>query len=314
VTGRPLSDWRSEGALVSVPVRGRSLTVFRRLAGRPDGEVWTLLHGWPTTSWDWAAIAPELERSHRTLALDWPGLGASAKGDGVDYTIDAFADTVTALWHHDDVTATRIVAHDVGTIVAQELLARDLEGDLPVEVTSVTWLNGPLYPDLRDAPRWRVALLEAASNASSAATVDVDLFRAGLVAAHHPAHQPSPETLDQHWVAFGGVEGVREMPRFLRPIPRWVERSDRFVEAIETTTVPQRFIWGDSDPISGRDQSSRIQERFGPGADLVSIDDCAHYPHVERPGDVAREMLRPWGPSPWAPRRPGALAPDAVPA
>lgn len=308
MTGRPLEQWRAEGELVTLTIRGRALTVFRRLAGAPTGEVWTLLHGWPTTSWDWAAIAPAIERVHRTLAFDWPGLGASAKGDGVEYTIDALADAVIALWRHEGVGATRLVAHDVGTIVAEELLARDLEGRLDVEVESVTWLNGPLYPDLRKAPPWRVALLDRASNPVTATALDDDIFGASLAAAHHPSHQPSSETLGQHWVAFGGPDSTREMPRFLRSIPEWVGRADRFVEAIETTPVAQRFIWGDSDPISGRDQSARVQQRFGPGADLVSFDDCAHYPHIERPRDVAEEMLRPWHASPWVPRRAGELA------
>lgn len=84
------------------------------------------------------------------------------------------------------------------------------------------------------------------------------------------------------------------MPRFLRHIPERRERADRLVNAIETTSVAQRFIWGDSDPISGMAQSERIQQRFGPRVDLVSFADCSHYPHTERPDDVAREMLRPW--------------------
>ncbi|MGE0297179.1 alpha/beta fold hydrolase [Pseudonocardia sp.] len=84
------------------------------------------------------------------------------------------------------------------------------------------------------------------------------------------------------------------MPRFLRYIPERYERTDRLVSAIETSRVAQRFIWGDSDPISGSAQSERIQQRFGPSVDLVSFADCSHYPHTERPDDVVQEMLRPW--------------------
>jgi pimeloyl-ACP methyl ester carboxylesterase len=307
MTGRSLTQWRAEGELVPLTVRGRSATVFRRVAGSFAGEVWTLLHGWPTTSWDWAAIAPAIERSHRTLLLDWPGLGASSKGDGVDYSIDALAETVIALWHHDGIAATRIVAHDVGTTVAQELLARGLEDRLDVEIVSVTWLNGSLYPDLDGSTQSPLPLLDDATDPAMAAAIDAELYCAGLADVHHPAHQPSSETLGQHWIAFGGSESAREMPRFLRYIPERYERADRLVGAIETTGVVQRFIWGDSDPISGRAQSARLQERLGPGVDLVSFADCSHYPHTERPRDVAQEMLRPWGESAWVSRRLGGL-------
>lgn len=288
-----LSDWRKQGRLVPLAVQGRTVRVFRRLAGPPAGEVWTLLHGWPTTSWDWAVIAPSIERDHRTVLLDWPGIGASSKGEDVDYSIDALTDTVIALWHHDSITATRIVAHDVGALVAQELLARELEGRLDVHVVSVTWLNGSLYPDLYEPTSSQLSLWDA-SGPDVAAAINADRYCADLAAAHDPTHQPSPETLTQHWVAFGEAASAREMPRFLRHIPERRARAGRLVGAIETTPVAQRFIWGDSDPISGRTQSARIQQRFGPRVDLVSFADCAHYPHTERPADVAREMLRPW--------------------
>jgi pimeloyl-ACP methyl ester carboxylesterase len=68
----------------------------------------------------------------------------------------------------------------------------------------------------------------------------------------------------------------------------------RLVDAIETTPVPQRFVWGDADPVSGPLQSAHIAERFGDAVDLVRFADCSHYPHTERPDAVAAELLRPW--------------------
>jgi pimeloyl-ACP methyl ester carboxylesterase len=287
---------------VDLTVQGRGVSVFRRFGGHPHGEVWTLLHGWPTTSWDWSAVAPMIERSHRTLIFDWPGVGASSKGDGVDYSIDALTDALVGLWRREGVAATRIVAHDVGATVAQELLARDLEGGLDVEIVSVTWMNGCLYPDLYRPTRAHLALVDGPAGSAGAVIVDADTYCAGLAAVHHPAHQPSPETLAQHWVAFGGDRSACEMTRFLRYVLERRERADRLVAAIETTAVPQRFIWGDSDTIAGSAQSARIQSRLGPNVDLVSFADCSHYPHTERPNDVAREMLRPWFEPTWRPR------------
>jgi pimeloyl-ACP methyl ester carboxylesterase len=291
---RPLSRWREEGGLVQLDVRGRTVSVFRRRGGPASGEVWTLLHGWPTTSWDWALIAPVIERAHRTIVPDWPGVGLSSKGDDVDYSIDALAETVIELWRHEGITSTRVVAHDVGTTVAQELLARHLEGRLDVDLLSVTWLNGSLYPDLHRPTRSQIALLDPATGPAVAAAIDADLFCARIAAVHDAAHQPSEATLAQHWIAFGGPESAREIPRFLRNLRDRHDRADRLVDAIETTRVSQRFIWGERDPIAGRQQSERILQRFGPSVDLVSFADCSHYPHTERPRDVVEEMLRPW--------------------
>jgi pimeloyl-ACP methyl ester carboxylesterase len=135
---------------------------------------------------------------------------------------------------------------------------------------------------------------DLATDSAVPAVIDADVYCAGLTAVHHPTHQPTPHTLSQHWTAFGGNNCTRAIPRFLRFVHERQERAERLVRAIETTTVPQRFIWGDGDPIAGRAQSERIQDRLGPRVDLVSFADCSHYPHAERPIDVAQEMLRPW--------------------
>lgn len=294
VNGPTLAEWRRQGERVLLRVDGRDVTVFQRLAGGPGGATWTLLHGWPTTSWDWAQLALTLELGGRTLALDWPGLGASDKGEGVDYSIDALTDTMIALWHHQGITATRVVAHDVGTIVAQELLARDLEGLLDVTIESVTWLNGSVYPELYRPTDTQLALLDPSIGPGLAAVIDESAYTAGVASVHHPDHQPDSTTLAQHWEAFGGRDGTREMSRFLRYIPERNERAARLVHALETTAVSQRFIWGDADPVSGSAQSGRIRERFGPDVDLVAFADCSHYPHTERPDDVAHHLMRPW--------------------
>jgi pimeloyl-ACP methyl ester carboxylesterase len=294
VKGPDLARWRAAGGRVALDVGSRTVSVFRRIGGPRDADWWTLLHGWPTTSWDWSFVAPAIEAEHRTLALDWPGLGASDKGDRVPYDIDFLTDTLLALWGHQGVTSTRIVAHDVGTIVAQELLARDREGDLPVGIRSVTWLNGSIYPDLYNPTDTQLALLDPDSGPLLADAIDADLFMAGIASVHHPDHQPTADILQQHWEAFGERDGVREMPRFLRYIPDRASRADRLVRAIEDTATPQRFVWGEADLVSGSAQSSRIRERFGVGVDLVTYVDSSHYPHTEQPDEVAHELLRPW--------------------
>jgi pimeloyl-ACP methyl ester carboxylesterase len=289
-----LTEWRQAGGRVRLQAAGRAVSVFRRLAGPSGADVWTLLHGWPTTSWDWAAVAPAIETRYRTLAMDWPGLGASDKGMGVDYSIDALADTVVALWKHHGITRASLVAHDVGTIVAQELLARHLEGKIGVAIDAVMWLNGSIYPELYRPTDTQLALLDPATGPQLSSLIDANSYMAGIASVHHADHQPNATTLEGHWEAFGGRQSTPEMTRFLQYIPDRAARATRLVNAIETTAVPQRFIWGDADPVSGKAQSERIRERFGNDVDLVTFADCSHYPHTERPADVARELLRPW--------------------
>ena len=289
-----LAQWWEHGQVVPLDVAGETTEVFVRDSGTTGGETWTLLHGFPTSSWDFAPISPAIEARHRTVAFDFPGLGRSAKGDGVAYDIDTLVAVLLAVWDHLGVTSTRIVSHDVGTIVAQELLARVGEGRCPVEVGSMAWLNGSLYPHLYRPTDGQLALLDPDTGPALAAAVTEETYSASVASLHHPDHRPSAAVLAQHWRAFAHDAGWHEMPRFLRYMPERAARATRLVDAIETTAIAQRFVWGDADPISGPLQSAHIAERFGPEVDLTRFDDCAHYPHTERPDDVATELLRPW--------------------
>ncbi|MEU6317641.1 alpha/beta fold hydrolase [Streptomyces sp. NPDC047009] len=115
----------------------------------PDGQrpPLTLLHGYPASSHQWAKIAPELARRHTLVMPDFLGFGASAKPREHDYSLIEQADLVEALWAHDGLRATRVVAHDYGSSVAQELLARRSEGSLSVALADMALMNGGIYPE-----------------------------------------------------------------------------------------------------------------------------------------------------------------------
>ena len=113
----------------------------------------TLLHGYPSSSHDWAKIAPQLAQRRLLLMPDFLGFGASDKPADHDYSLHEQADLVEALWAQEGITDTALVAHDYAVSVAQELLARRAEGRLAVDLARVTLMNGGIYPDLHRPSR-----------------------------------------------------------------------------------------------------------------------------------------------------------------
>ncbi len=120
----------------------------------------TLLHGFPSSSHDWAKIAPQLSADHALLMPDLLGHGASDKPADHDYSILEQADLVEALWARERIDRTVIVAHDYSVTVTQELLARRAENALNVELVAVHLLNGGLYPDLHRPQPVQTALAD----------------------------------------------------------------------------------------------------------------------------------------------------------
>lgn len=273
-----LETWWSQGRHRAVPVGGSDHDVFVWASGADDAPIVTLLHGWPTSSWDWAGVVPALTDRHRVLAPDLLGLGASAKGDDVPYDIVSQADMVEALWRLDGVTRTRLVAHDVGTIVAQELLARVLEGRCAVSITDVVWLNGSLDPSAYRPTPAQEALADPVLGPQLVALIGEDSFAEGLAAVHGVA--PDPAHLHQHWLAMSRDEGHLGTPRFLGYIAERAAAADRLLGAVRDAEVPMRFVWGLADPVSGAAQLDAIRA-VRPDADVIALPDVGHYPHTE---------------------------------
>ena len=78
------------------------------------------------------------------LLLDFLGYGFSAKPDQA-YTLAEQADVVVAFTAALGIDRLALLSHDMGDTVGGELLARQLDGTWPVEVTRRVLTNGSIY-------------------------------------------------------------------------------------------------------------------------------------------------------------------------
>lgn len=272
-------DWLAGGS--RVPVRGTRHTLFVRHDGPADGPPVTMLHGFPTSSHDWADVLPHLTDAslpgHRVTTLDFLGFGASDKPHPYDYTLQEQADLVEAIWKQAGISTTALVAHDYGVSVAQELLARD-----PQRITSMVWLNGGLFPDLH-RPTSGQKLLRSPIGPIVARLFNEDRFAAAI--REILGRQVSDEAMHEMWLSMSARKGVRTSPRVLRYMDERREYADRWRAAIADYAGPQLFLWGPVDPVSGAHVVPRIRE-VAPGAEVVVLDEppaVGHYPQVEAP-------------------------------
>ncbi|MGI8661667.1 MAG: alpha/beta fold hydrolase [Acidimicrobiales bacterium] len=283
------AEWVSSGERIPVAVGGGAVEVFVRVAG--DGPWCTLVHGYPTSSWDWAHVAPRLEAHRRTLALDLLGFGASDKPHDHIYSIHEQADIVEAAWDWAEVEETELVSHDYGDSVAQELVARAIAGTLDVELTAWSLLNGGIYPDLHRPTLGQTLLLDPDSGQAIADAVTPETFSAALLAVLGPAGAPGPE-LSQHWDALADRGGSDMLARLIHYIGDRSIHAERWIHALEHSPVPPRFVWGPEDPVSGAHVIVRLRERFVSEA-IFELPGIGHYPQWEAPDAVADAVLSP---------------------
>jgi pimeloyl-ACP methyl ester carboxylesterase len=91
--------------------------------GPPGAPSLLLLHGlghWTQAAWD--PVAQRLAASHRVVAIDLPGFGASARPD-VRYDLPFFRGVVAAVAHEFGAEPFALVGHSLGGMIAADFAA-----------------------------------------------------------------------------------------------------------------------------------------------------------------------------------------------
>ncbi|HEX2085780.1 MAG TPA: alpha/beta hydrolase [Solirubrobacteraceae bacterium] len=277
-------EWWAGGSRLDGPGGHR---VFVRTAGPPDGTWTTFLHGFPTSSLDWAGMFDRLRDERRLLALDFLGFGDSDKPKPHRYSLLEQADAVEAAWKHLGIERTALVAHDYGVSVAQELLARRDDRDLPVELTSVAFLNGGMIPSLHRPLAIQSLLAHPVAGPVLTRLTTERTFTGGL--RRVIARPLADAELHEHWIAFtnrGGRDLAHPLLAYIAERRRYVARWEG---AIARADVPLRFVWGPLDPVSGAHMLAELRLRR-PDAAVADLAGVGHYPQLEEPDAVAREL------------------------
>jgi pimeloyl-ACP methyl ester carboxylesterase len=266
-----LDAWRRAG--VPHRHRGHAYPIYQ--AGQGDAVV--LIHGFPTASWDWRHQWAALAAAGRVVALDLLGFGYADKPRRYEYSVMDHADQVEAALAAVGVTRCRILAHDYGDTVAQELLARNLPG-----LQAVTFLNGGLFPETHRATQFQRLLASPLGPLVARATTQ-RLFRRGFSAVFGARTQPTAADLDEAWALIAAGGGTHRIAhRLIGYMEQRRRHRARWVGALTGARVPLRLICGADDPVSGAHAAARYRELV-PAADVRLLDGVGHYPQLEAP-------------------------------
>ena len=106
-----------------------------------EGPPVILLHGFPSTWYEWRYVMPELAKSHTVIVPDLRGLGDSGR-PLTGYDKKTLASDITALADHLELGPVNILAHDWGVTIGYLFAASD-----PARVNSMVLVDG-LMPGL----------------------------------------------------------------------------------------------------------------------------------------------------------------------
>jgi pimeloyl-ACP methyl ester carboxylesterase len=280
----PLSSrvaaWRDRGR--SEEFRGRRIHVFGRGG---QGPLLLLLHGFPSSSYDWTALLEE-ETRHAVLASDFLGFGLSEKPRDHDYTLHWQADLVEELVRrHGDRRPVFLVAHDMGTSVATELMARDLKGALEMEVRGALLLNGSMVQGAA-SPTLGQRILRSPLGPLFSRLSSERFFRQQFGSIFSPGHPLSDEEAEDQWALVCAGGGRTLNHKTIRYMEERFRHADRWHGALRDWQKPLYLAWGMLDPVATEQVLDAVLE-LRPSAPVTRFQDLGHYPQIEDPTRVA---------------------------
>ena len=282
-----LPEWKAKGQYFSY----KGHDIFYVEEGQ--GEPLLLIHGFPTASWDWWQMWPDLARKYRVLAIDMIGFGFSAKPKKYPYSILDQADIHEAFLKEKGIEKAYIISHDYGDTVAQELLARcedrKKSGEKGFQIERLCFLNGGLFPETHKALLIQ-KLLMSPIGPIIGNMLNRQKLGKNFKNIFGPGTQPTEEELDEFWELIMHNNGKAITHLLIRYMAERVEHRERWVGGMQQTSVPLRLIDGTFDPISGGHMADRYEEII-PNPDVVRLKGIGHFPLIEAPEDVLKYAL-----------------------
>lgn len=275
--------WRDRGS--EEEFRDRRIHVYGQDG---DGPLLLLLHGFPSSSYDWRLLL-ERETDRAVLAPDFLGFGLSEKPRDHTYTLHWQADMVEEMVRRRDGTReVFFLAHDMGTSVANELMARDIEGALEMDLAGGLLLNGSMIQDAA-SPTLGQRILRSAVGPLFSRLSSERFFRQQFGSIFSPGHPLTAEEAEDQWELICAGGGRTLNHKTIAYMEERFKHADRWHGALHDWRKPLSLAWGMIDPVATEAVLDAVTA-LRPSAPVTRFEDLGHYPQVEDPGRVATAL------------------------
>ncbi len=283
----PTRRWLEQGT--HIDVNGRRIFVYER----GEGPTVLLMHGFPTSCYDWRGIVSRMSDTYRCVAFDFPGYGLSDKPVAYSYSLFQQTDTVEGLVGSLDVGEAHVVSHDVGQTVHAELLAREQEGRLPFRIITSTILNGSTLMDKATITPFQRLL---ASNESLPQAMAICENVGANYVDGLKALMKRPDAVDDEDAMVMNElllyqDGNRRIPALSGYMRERYLHKDRWVGALKATKSPIQLVWADGDPVANVEMGRALSNEVGQAL-YTELTGLGHFLLMEDPETVAGHILK----------------------
>lgn len=286
--------WRSTTAANE----GREVSVFARRCGTPGAPALVLVHGFPTSSIDFCALATELGGDFDIHVLDFPGYGLSDKPTQ-PYVYSLYDDArllvyaITEVWN---LNGYRMLAHDRGSSVAMIAVGLAATLDPPAAPVDMILTNANIFLPLSNLTAFQTALLDPATARATAAATTPQMLAAGMGAKtfmpRRTLGDPEIEALAQ---GFAHNDGIRVLPDTIRYLHERAADETGWLAGLSESKVNTTLVWGLHDNVAPLRVANHVWNTYLKGKSGTNrywvVPGADHYVQCDAPAQLA-EILR----------------------
>lgn len=249
---------------------------------RKEFPVLVILHGYPTSTFDYHKVYSELAIKHRVVMHDHLGFGFSDKPKDIEYSLIDQADRALALWREIRLKKVTLFAHDYGTSVATEIIARHNAGELDIEIEQLILSNGSIHIELSQLRTIQKLLKHKFWGKYVAMLTNYPIFRKNMRNIYFDKSRVTDEELKEMWKLIELNGGRRIIHKLTQYITERYQYWDRWVGGLKQTQIPTKIIWAKNDPIAIPEIAKLLHDEI-PNNELIWINNTGHFLMLERP-------------------------------
>lgn len=247
-----------------------------------NGTPVILLHGGiiDSAALSWGGVIGPLAKTHRVIALDMLGYGASDAPDDVDYSTELHVDILTGVINQLSLESTDIIGLSLGGAIALGYALRSPERLENLVVVDSHGLGAP-------PPRRRLTYVASRLpilNRLSLALLrrNKSFVRASLRNIVHDPEAISDAVIDELFELVSQPNAGKAYRRWRRSEITWTGYRTDFTPRLSELGVPTLFVHGAEDAVFPVEYARQAAARV-PTGELRVLDDCGHWPPREVP-------------------------------
>ena len=278
-------DWKQRGKFIEV--FGRNLFVIDEGSAK---ETMVILHGYPTSSYDYYKVLPELTQKYRIIIHDHLGFGFSDKPLDYSYSLIEQADFALQLWKQLGLTKVTLLAHDYGTSVCTEIIARHNRKQTDLQIDKLFLSNGSPHIEFSKLRTIQKLLKNKLTGKFVASLTNYPIFRKNMRNTYFDKTKATNEELKEMWFQLEHNNGRKVIHLLSNYINERYYYWHRWIGALKETQIPTKIIWAKNDPIAipliAETLHAEIQN-----CELVWMDNTGHFLMIENPEEWVKIVL-----------------------